>query len=445
MRHLIRTAAILLLVTSASVQAAPEPTRLEARVSGSQIRFTWDAADEPVTGYRLEAGLTPGASDLPPFSVPGSALGFNLSSAPAGTYYVRVRAVAPEGMSAPSNEVRVVVGACAAPPAAPASISASAVGTVASLTWAAASGATSYVLEAGTTPAHADVFTGNLGSALAVQASVEPGTYFARVRARNACGLSAPSPEAVFAAGSPDAPTTLTGAALGGTVTLSWVPPGRALTGYLVDVGTAPGASNLGSIPVAGTSTSLIANTVTAGTYYVRVRAVGPSGASSPSNEVTVVVSPASLTTTTVGFDDFTINNEPVEEHVEDGIVVRAVRGAWQQRTIYGNPLPYFGFTRLGTSINATASIEIAAEDAGAFQLGSFDLYSSVTTIPVALTGMLGSRIVYSGNATLPATRGQFVRVVNPYAGVIVDRVILTLDNDYSGNPFGVDNIVIRR
>jgi hypothetical protein len=74
----------------------------------------------------------------------------------------------------------------------------------------------------------------------------------------------------------------------GSSVALSWVAPAGAVN-YRLEVGSAPGASNLASLLV-GNTTTMTATNVAAGTYFVRVRAVGVDGESATSNEITVVV-----------------------------------------------------------------------------------------------------------------------------------------------------------
>ena len=76
-----------------------------------------------------------------------------------------------------------------------------------------------------------------------------------------------------------------------GTVTLSWTLPDVSpmVTGYRVDVGTAPGMANLGVLAL-GASESLTASAVPPGRYFVRVRAVNVNGTSGPSNEVVIDV-----------------------------------------------------------------------------------------------------------------------------------------------------------
>ncbi len=77
-------------------------------------------------------------------------------------------------------------------------------------------------------------------------------------------------------------------------VFLSWNPPaaGAVPAQYLLEAGTAPGASNVGTFALSGNQTSVFIPGVPAGTYYARLRSVG-NGTSAPSNEITVVVTGA--------------------------------------------------------------------------------------------------------------------------------------------------------
>jgi hypothetical protein len=89
---------------------------------------------------------------------------------------------------------------CDDAPAAPADLheTSNKAGSV-SLAWTASPGKpTAYVLEAGTRPGGADVATTDVRSQTSYDAlHVQPGTYYVRVRARNACGTSPPSKEAM--------------------------------------------------------------------------------------------------------------------------------------------------------------------------------------------------------------------------------------------------------
>jgi hypothetical protein len=124
------------------------------------------------------------------------------ASVGAGTYFARVRARSLEGtITAPSNEVSFNVGgaglvACTTPPTTPLGVSASVAGGLATVNWGAASGASTYLVQAGSAPGLSDVYYGNVGAATRVSAPVQAGfRAFVRVVAVNACGQSAASSE----------------------------------------------------------------------------------------------------------------------------------------------------------------------------------------------------------------------------------------------------------
>ena len=83
------------------------PSALVATGSSATVTLRWQA---PTTGgaptaYQIEAGSAPGLADLAVVQV-GTNRSFS-TPVPAGTYYVRVRAINGTGIGAPSNEVVV--------------------------------------------------------------------------------------------------------------------------------------------------------------------------------------------------------------------------------------------------------------------------------------------------------------------------------------------------
>jgi hypothetical protein len=105
----------------------------------------------------------------------------------------------------------------------------------------------------------------------------------------------------------PGAPT-LTGTSVGNTVSLSWIPApsGGAPTSYTLRAGSAPGATDLATIPLRNTTT--FSATAPTRLYYLTVVARNVCGPSAPSNEIAVqagcVVAPPApgpLTFTTAG------------------------------------------------------------------------------------------------------------------------------------------------
>ena len=84
-------------------------------------------------------------------------------------------------------------------------------------------------------------------------------------------------------------PVALTATASGNNVSIGWAPDtGWGPRSYLLDAGSSPGASNLGSFPT--TTTTFPAAGVPDGRYYLRVRAVNEAGVSAPSAEAMLTV-----------------------------------------------------------------------------------------------------------------------------------------------------------
>jgi hypothetical protein len=63
------------------------------------------------------------------------------------------------------------------------------------LTWAGVAGAADYLIEVGSSAGASDLLVAPLGNTTTVSTYADPRLYYARIRARNACGVSAPSNE----------------------------------------------------------------------------------------------------------------------------------------------------------------------------------------------------------------------------------------------------------
>jgi hypothetical protein len=182
----------------------------------------------------------------------------------------------------------------AATAAAPASFTASAAGTLITLTWQPPPGPapTNYVLEFGSHAGLSDLVRVSTGSTATTVSGrgVPSGTYFVRVRAQTIAGLSVPSNEGTLVVGSaPGAPANLRLSIAGGLITLSWTPPatGAPPATYIIDVGSSPGRTDLASVATNSVATMVSGSgVVSGGPYYVRVRAQNGAGTSFPSNEV---------------------------------------------------------------------------------------------------------------------------------------------------------------
>lgn len=278
---------------SADPPGPAAPTNLVAQANGLTVALSWTAAPGALS-YQLEAGSSALAANLAVFTV-GNVTSL-LAPAPAGRYFVRVRAVTAAGLSGPSNEVTFVLappGACTSPPPAPGGHTAQVAGLNVALSWGGAAGATSYVLEAGSASGLANLFNANVGAATALASAAPAGRYFTRVRAVNACGTSGPSNEVSFTLGCigpPPAPASLAFSKAGSLVALTWSAAQDAVS-YRLRVGTATGLTNLLDADL-GAATGLQANAagLPPGQYFARVVAVNACGVSGPSNEVVIPV-----------------------------------------------------------------------------------------------------------------------------------------------------------
>jgi hypothetical protein len=170
---------------------------------------------------------------------------------------------------------------------------------------------TSYILYIGRTKWGSEVINGrSLGNVLSATLTLPTGSYYVRLRARNARGNSASSYPVSFRIGTELAsPTGLTADWRGTQTTLTWVAssadsPELAPTDYVLEAGTAPGLADVAAIKV-GEETSFSTD-VPYGVYYVRVRAMNDHGDSNPTEELVVAApgsaqAPEALTTSGEG------------------------------------------------------------------------------------------------------------------------------------------------
>jgi fibronectin type III domain protein len=172
-------------------------------------------------------------------------------------------------LAAGSNSTMSVVSADA--PAAPGNLAATVSSTTLTLTWTSSPGATSYIIEAGTGAGLANITsfnTGGPGTSFTVP-NVPNGTFYVRVRARNADGTSGPSNEVTFTIGGgnsctspPNAPTNVTSALNEPLVTITWDAPvgGCPVESYIIIGGTFEGSNNLAEFDTGSTNRSFTAN-----------------------------------------------------------------------------------------------------------------------------------------------------------------------------------------
>ncbi len=178
------------------------PGTLSGATSGQNVTLAWSAPAVGVAqGYRLLVGSAPGASNVLVADYPSSVTALGASGVGYGTYYARIAATNVCGVGPSGNEVTLVVQPCAAPPQAPTGLHFSRTGTFVAMAWTAPAAGpppASYTLVVGSQTGGSDILVLPLGSAAtATGAAAPPGTYYVRVLAQNACGLSGASNEIV--------------------------------------------------------------------------------------------------------------------------------------------------------------------------------------------------------------------------------------------------------
>jgi hypothetical protein len=172
----------------------------------STVTLTWAApAIGAPTSYVIEASSSAGGpANLANFNTGNALTSLIVPDVPAGTYFVRIRALSSCGTSAPSSEEQLIVSTANAStaPSAPRGLALSISGSTVTLTWLAPTTGvvTSYVTQAGNQAGMADLanFDTNSTALTLVASNVPDGSYYVRVYAKNAAGLSAPSNEVLM-------------------------------------------------------------------------------------------------------------------------------------------------------------------------------------------------------------------------------------------------------
>ena len=188
------------------------PANLTAVVTGFNVTLNWNASTllfpppdrATATSYRLEVGSASGQTDLTTIQV-GNVTALQ-ATGPAGRYFAAVRGVNAVGEGPRSNEVAIDLPGggpppCGAPPTAPTGLTVNVVGRDVTLNWVVSfdCAPTSYVIEAGSATGQADLAVLNTVDATTsfFNPNTPPGTYFVRVRGRNASGDSGTSNEVI--------------------------------------------------------------------------------------------------------------------------------------------------------------------------------------------------------------------------------------------------------
>ena len=179
---------------------AAAPQNVQVAFNGTaSITISWSAVSL-ATAYRLDlgAGHATGAPVLLSGTVANGPVTVPIPPGVTGAFHVIVTSINAAGAGPPSAQRNFTISAtggdaCSSAPARVTNVTGGISGGIARLAWQASPGATSYVLQAGSSPGASDhVPPTGVGNVLGVQAPVPPGfATYVRVFARNACGTSA--------------------------------------------------------------------------------------------------------------------------------------------------------------------------------------------------------------------------------------------------------------
>jgi hypothetical protein len=178
----------------ATIPDAPE--NLSATVADDRIALAWrPAATGPSpAGFVVEGAPATGGAFVPVARTDGPP--FVITRAPIGSWRVRVRGATAGGVGPPSNETVVTATACSTPPGRPQNPWVLFTQPSVTVRWSApATGSVeTYVLEMGSRLGAADLGRVSVaGDRLSITHPSFFGRVFVRIRARNACGESAPT------------------------------------------------------------------------------------------------------------------------------------------------------------------------------------------------------------------------------------------------------------
>lgn len=190
---------VSLTVTGAIAAAPAAPVGLQATVlpDGRTAQLNWQlgAGGGPVTGLLFGIGTSPGAIDLG--VVPAPVMTSATYGVSPGTYFARIVAVGPGGVSGPSNEMQLTVGGVACPALTPSNLLIDVNGANAVLAWTPSPGAAVYRLDVSATPGGPLIFAQPIAASEtgATVTGAPAGTYYVRMTAVTACGTEATSNE----------------------------------------------------------------------------------------------------------------------------------------------------------------------------------------------------------------------------------------------------------
>ena len=402
--------------------APAAPTGLAATPGNAQVLLTW-AATANATGYTVKRSTTTGG----PYTAIASQPTTSFTDTPLtnGTKYSYVVSASNSAGASP-NSAEVSATPTLAPPAVPTGLAATAGNAQVTLTWNAATGATSYHVKRSTISGTETQIAAPTSNSF-TDASVTNGTkYFYEVSAVNSTGESANSNEInatpTAPATAPSAPTGLQGAAGNAQVVLTWTASTGA-TSYHVKRSTTSGTETQISAP---TSTSFTDTTVTNGTkYFYVVSAVNANGESANSNEVSATpTAPATAPATPTGL-------QATGGNAQISLTWNASTGATsynvKRSTTSGGP-----FSTTLASPTASNYVDTTVTNGTAYfyvvsavnAAGESANSSQVTATPVAAT----ADVTITINPTQTKPISPYIYGINFYSGVTGAPPQLTFD-----------------
>ena len=159
-----------------------------------------------------------------------------------------------------------------------------------------------YAVAGGTSPGGSDlpVLLTPDGSLSYVIPVLPSGSYLFRIYAIGPSGISESSPEASVAVTHgvtvPGPVTALHGELAGTSVSLRWTPAAGAPALTQIDIGTAPGASTMGTLITSTRPFIADVASLAAGTYWVRAHSVAGPAVGAPSNDLAITIAGGTCT-----------------------------------------------------------------------------------------------------------------------------------------------------
>ncbi len=275
----------------------PAAPRLEAIVGGDRVALSWTPAIGAGIGSFVVRGGPAGSLVTDVVELRAHLRTWTSPPLPPGSYQVEIVAANDAGRSVSSNSRSFSIGV-GAPPEAPINLVATVADDRVALSWAPAPSGPApagFVIEAAAEGASSFEAVAHSDIPSFVATRVPAGSWQVRVRAATTGGRSQPSDVVSVmtarCAAPPGAPQLPWALWTPPAVTLGWSPPASgSVEDYVIEVGSAAGLADLGSLVVPGTQLSYTQEISARAATYVRVRARNVCGESAPSAAVPIVL-----------------------------------------------------------------------------------------------------------------------------------------------------------